>query len=191
MSPQPVPLAAPGDTVALSAYAVGVPPLSYQWRLNGTPIAGATNVAYSLTNVSVATFGNYDLVVTNLYGAATSLPSLVGEQIVQASAANVVYDSNTANPQNNGVNNGATWLASSSDGSITRTGVMAFAASNTGTEGILAANSTGLDSTTATITFWMKSGGDSHQRDHRHQRQHPLPPGRQWRRLRYHAERRD
>lgn len=159
MSPQPVPLAAPGDTVQLSAYAIGVPPLSYQWRLNGTPIAGATSVAYTLTNVSVSTIGNYDLVVSNPYGVTTSKPALVGQQIVQASAANVVLDSNPANPQNNGVNKGAAWLASSSDGSITRTGVMAFAASNTGTEGVTAANSAALDNTTATLTFWMKSAG--------------------------------
>jgi len=48
MPPQQV-LVLPGDTVVWSGYAVGVPPLSYQWRKNGVPIPGATTWSYGIT----------------------------------------------------------------------------------------------------------------------------------------------
>ena len=74
MSPQPVNAAA-HDDVTLRAIAAGVPPLSYQWRLAGVPVGGATNSSYSIPNIAFSR--NYDLVVTNLYGSATSSVSTV------------------------------------------------------------------------------------------------------------------
>jgi len=159
MPPQSVPVAGPGDSILLSAYAIGVPPLSLQWRLNGTAIAGATNLSYAISNVSLASGGNYALVVTNAYGATTSQVSTVTVDRIteQSPAANVVYDSNPANPQHNGVNLGASWQASSSDGKLTRTGVLSFVAANT--NGISVPDNSSFDSPTGTITFWMRSAG--------------------------------
>lgn len=74
MSPQPV-LAAQHDDVALRAIAAGVPPLHYQWRKNGTDVPGATTADYTIHDI--ASDGNYDVVVTNLYGSAISKPSAV------------------------------------------------------------------------------------------------------------------
>jgi hypothetical protein len=167
MSPQSVPLASVGDSVFLSAYAVGVPPLSYQWRFEGQTIPGATATNYTVTNLTLATLGGYDLVVTNLYGSTTSGVSSVGlgQVLTQAanSATNLIYDSNPDNPQHVGLNTGATWLASSTDSnSVTRTGVMSFGtfgATNAATNLITVADSPVFDSTTATITFWMQSAG--------------------------------
>ena len=63
----------PGDTpITLSACAVGVPPLSYQWFKDGLPIAGATASKLSIATANAAAIGNYDVVVANLYGQATS-----------------------------------------------------------------------------------------------------------------------
>jgi len=158
MSPQTIPLAGPGDTVALSAYAIGVPPLSYQWQLNGKSIVGATNLSYSFTNLSLTYGGSYDLVVTNVYGAATSAVSVVTEDFIALGPTNgVVYDTNPDHPQNNGVDTGATWVASSSDGSVTRTGVMGFVATNA--DGITVQDKASFDGPTGTITFWMRSAG--------------------------------
>ena len=147
-----------GDTVVWSAYAVGVPPLSYQWRKNGVPVPGETALAYGITNVTIANIGTYDLVVTNLYGTATSSPVRIGDEISTAPLTNLVQDSNPAGVEHDGLNNGATWLASSTDGaSVTRTGVMSFTAS--GPNQIAVAADTNFNSRAGTIMFWMRSSG--------------------------------
>ncbi len=78
LSPSPVIVTQPvgatslcGSTVSLAATAVGVEPIGYQWCLGGSPISGATSSTYSFT-LTPATAGNYTVVVTNSYGAATS-----------------------------------------------------------------------------------------------------------------------
>ncbi len=148
----------PQDTVTLNPYAIGVPPLSYQWRKGGVPIPNATNSTYTISATELSLAGAYDVVVSNNYGATTSLVSQVTvDSIVVTSAANVVADSQTANPQESGINSGATWLASSSDGSITRTGVMQFAAANS--NGITVTARTNFTSSTGTYTLWMRSAG--------------------------------
>jgi hypothetical protein len=116
-------------------------------------------LSYSITDAGLASGGNYDLVVTNVYGAATSRASIVTvDRIAQGPApSNFLYDSNPANPQNNGVNIGATWQASSSDGKVTRNGVMSFVAADT--NGISVPYGTAFTGSTATITFWMRSAG--------------------------------
>ncbi len=62
----------PGTSFTLSAGAIGIPPLSYQWQLNGTNLAGATTTAYTNLNAQGSDSGDYTLVVTNLYGSTTS-----------------------------------------------------------------------------------------------------------------------
>jgi hypothetical protein len=52
--------------------ATGTAPLAYQWRFNGAPISGQTSGALPLTNTLYANAGNYDVIVTNGYGAITS-----------------------------------------------------------------------------------------------------------------------
>jgi hypothetical protein len=74
MSPQPV-VAAVHDNVNLRIIAAGVPPLSYQWRKGGVPIGSATDSSYSITDITSS--GNYDVVVTNLYGSTISKVSAV------------------------------------------------------------------------------------------------------------------
>jgi hypothetical protein len=156
MSPQTI-LCYPGDTVTVSAYAIGVAPLHYQWRKNGVPIPGATTSSYSVANLSIGNAGNYDVVVTNSYGSATSAASFVSTGIIESQVNGLVADSNTSNPERDGLNNGATWLASSSDGTVNRTGVMQFVAANA--NGITVSGSTNFDSSTGTYSFWVRSAG--------------------------------
>jgi hypothetical protein len=160
MSPQPIPFSGPGDTIVLSAYAIGVPPLSYQWQFNGKNIPGATTLTNTFPAV-IANAGNYILVVTNLYGATTSKVAVVAvDHLTESPTAtnNIVYDSNPDNAQHNGYNIGATWLASSTDSaSVTRTGVMSFTALET--NGISVADNAAFDGPTGTFTLWMRSAG--------------------------------
>jgi hypothetical protein len=61
-----------GSNATFSATVLGSAPMFYQWRFNGTNIAGATNSAFGITNAQLVHSGNYALVVTNSAGAATS-----------------------------------------------------------------------------------------------------------------------
>jgi hypothetical protein len=46
---------------------------SFQWRFNGMDLSGASNSVLALTNVQLTDAGEYDVVVTNYYGAVTSV----------------------------------------------------------------------------------------------------------------------
>src|SRR5207237_7598568 len=48
-----------GGNVTFSVAATGRAPLSYQWRLNGTDIAGATEPTLPLANVNSSRAGSY------------------------------------------------------------------------------------------------------------------------------------
>jgi hypothetical protein len=63
------------DPVSLSVAATGVPPLSYQWTLNGHNITRATNSAYSFAALAGTNF--YKVTIKNNYGSANSSTGLV------------------------------------------------------------------------------------------------------------------
>ena len=52
--------------------ATGEPPIAYQWRKGGIPIAGATSGTLSLTPTQSSDAGSYDVVLTNPIGSVTS-----------------------------------------------------------------------------------------------------------------------
>ena len=61
-----------GSTALFTVTAAGPPPLTYQWRFDGTNLAGATASSLSISNVQSANGGNYSVVVANTFGSATS-----------------------------------------------------------------------------------------------------------------------
>lgn len=78
---QPLPAAAiAGGTASFTVTAVAVAPLHYQWRKGGVPlnnggvISGATSPTLLLTGITAEHAFSYDVVITNLHGAATSAP---------------------------------------------------------------------------------------------------------------------
>jgi M6 family metalloprotease-like protein len=72
-----------GGSLTLNATVSGFPAVSYLWKHNGRPIAGATGNAYVISGAKARDAGWYQLFVTNSAGSATSA---------------VVFVSITANP---------------------------------------------------------------------------------------------
>ena len=68
-----------GTTAAFSVAAVGSPSLNYQWQRSSTnlpdggDISGSTTSTLTLNNVSLPDGGNFQVVITNSYGAVTSV----------------------------------------------------------------------------------------------------------------------
>ena len=62
-----------GISTLFQVAAAGAPPLRYQWRLNGSLLAGATNSALVLGNVQMNQAGNYSVVVANSFGQVASM----------------------------------------------------------------------------------------------------------------------
>ncbi len=66
-----------GSNLVLNVTASGSPPLSYQWRFNDSPLAGATTPTLAINSATPSNSGYYDVIVTNRFGAATSSLALV------------------------------------------------------------------------------------------------------------------
>ncbi|MFM2083135.1 MAG: hypothetical protein RL380_1826, partial [Verrucomicrobiota bacterium] len=94
-----------GSTATFSVTVTGTAPFTYQWRFNGTNLAGANTNSLSLANVQFTNGGNYDVIVSNAYAGTTSAVA-----VLTVSAAPSI----TASPasQNIGVNSNATFTVS-------------------------------------------------------------------------------
>jgi hypothetical protein len=92
-----------GDTLNLAVDAGGTPTLSYQWRKNTAPIVGATSGSYAKPGATAADNGNYDVVITNSFGAVTSAPvaivvnPLTAPAISQGPVGRTLYQGGTLN----------------------------------------------------------------------------------------------
>ncbi len=70
---QPQSTSAPvGGNMTMQVTATGTGPLAYQWYYNASILPGATDASLTLTNVDASAVGNYQVVVTNSAGQATS-----------------------------------------------------------------------------------------------------------------------
>jgi len=61
-----------GTNAEFRVEAIGSPPLSYQWLFNGTNLPGATTAVFTVTNVTAADTGTYQVAVSNAFGHVTS-----------------------------------------------------------------------------------------------------------------------
>ncbi len=61
-----------GGTATFTVEAAGTGPLSFQWRKGTTEISGATSATFQIFGVTATDFGDYNVVVTNSAGSATS-----------------------------------------------------------------------------------------------------------------------
>ena len=79
-----------GASTLLSFGLTGDGPFAYQWRLNSSPVSGATNPMLPLNGVTAVQAGRYDVVVTGAVGVVTSSPAsvaLFGLEMVQSSGS--------------------------------------------------------------------------------------------------------
>ena len=67
----------PGTDAGFFVRATGSAPLSYQWRLDGANIPGATTNNYTRPTVQAGDAGSYTAVVSNAFGVVTSTPALL------------------------------------------------------------------------------------------------------------------
>ena len=73
-----------GTSATFTVGANGSSPLSYQWRLNGNPIGGATTSSYTRNNAQTNDAGTYSVMVTNSVGQMLSSGALLKVQIIPA-----------------------------------------------------------------------------------------------------------
>src|ERR1019366_252159 len=66
-----------GLNVSFSVTVTGDATLSYQWRRNGGNLTGATTSTLAIANAQTTNAGTYAVVITNLYGTATSANALL------------------------------------------------------------------------------------------------------------------
>ena len=64
--------AAAGATVCFNISATGTAPLAYQWFDGAAALPGATNEMLTLSDISEANAGNYNVVISNSAGSVTS-----------------------------------------------------------------------------------------------------------------------
>ena len=74
----PVSVAAnPGGLALFTVGATGAAPLNYQWRKDGVNISGMTSTSIGLGSLVSGNAGQYDVVITNVYGSVTSAPAVL------------------------------------------------------------------------------------------------------------------
>ncbi len=87
-----------GGTATFAVVATGTSPLSYQWSVNNTNIADATNASLTLANVQLNQAGGYSVVVSNAFGSTNSVTATL--------TVTGTPPSTTAQPTNQTVNVG-------------------------------------------------------------------------------------
>ena len=70
-----------GSDVAFTVFKAGTTATTYQWRLNGTNIPGATGSSLNLTNIQVTAAGNYSVALTNAAGWVISSNAFLSARV--------------------------------------------------------------------------------------------------------------
>jgi subtilisin family serine protease len=104
------------DPFTLTVAAGGTPPLTYQWRKNGSPISGAIGTSYNVASAIKADEGSYTVLVSNAFGTATSEPAFVTVDPISVRPANDRFANAEAIPGTSGKITGANNRASGESG---------------------------------------------------------------------------
>jgi len=85
-------IAPPGGSATFCATASGTPPITYQWRLNGVNIPGATNACYAISAADVTNGGSYTILMGNGLGALATIPVSLTLPLLQRPGADNFVD---------------------------------------------------------------------------------------------------
>ena len=77
-----------GDTVVLSGWAKGSPPLNWHWLFNGTNLPGQNDAALRIRSMASDKAGFYSLVASNAWGAVTSYSATLSMTLPLKTALN-------------------------------------------------------------------------------------------------------
>lgn len=66
-----------GGNIIFVVVPVGAPVVYFQWRMNGTNIAGATSASLTLTNIALSAAASYSCLVSNALGTVVSSPMVL------------------------------------------------------------------------------------------------------------------
>jgi glucose/arabinose dehydrogenase/regulation of enolase protein 1 (concanavalin A-like superfamily) len=91
-----------GGTATFTVAASGALPLNFQWRRNGVNISAPNSPTLTLTNVQTSQAGNYSVVVSNSFGAATSSSAALTVTGGQPPVAVITMPDAAANPMYRG-----------------------------------------------------------------------------------------
>ncbi|HEY4417609.1 MAG TPA: LamG-like jellyroll fold domain-containing protein [Verrucomicrobiae bacterium] len=108
-----------GGAAQFTVSASGTSPFGYHWRTNGIylndggNISGSASNVLTVTNITLANAANYDVVITNIYGSATSMaaqltvvaPAYAYEQAVSTNHPFAYYRFNESNGDPTGTPN--------------------------------------------------------------------------------------
>jgi hypothetical protein len=84
-----------GTNIQLMVSAAGLPPLSYQWRKNGSNSVGATTATLSLSSVTRLEAGTYSVIVSNSIGSLPSSNAIIRVLVPERFAEPVLLPGNT------------------------------------------------------------------------------------------------
>ena len=88
------------STVRWSVEVSGTPPVFYQWRYNGGPLAGQTNATLVLTNVQKSQEGNYNVFFLRSAPARSGAALLPAGHSLSLSKPDLLLREPTANRTN-------------------------------------------------------------------------------------------
>ena len=80
-----------GSTVTLTVDAIGDQPFGYQWRRNGSILAGQINSSLTLAGIQRSQEGSYDVIVQNDFGSVTSRVALVAVNSSPSPVGDIIY----------------------------------------------------------------------------------------------------
>ncbi|TAL00382.1 MAG: hypothetical protein EPO07_09750, partial [Verrucomicrobia bacterium] len=149
-----------GNPAAFTVSATGTQ-LNYQWRFNGTNIAGATNSSFSIANTAFSDAGAYSVIISNLLGSVISSEASlsVNPAVCATAPAGLIgwWPGDSSFEDKIGTNNGTAF-----GGAAILPGRVNSGFSFDGVDDYITVDSTFPFHTAsdATLEFWLRPGGD-------------------------------